>query len=151
MKKTIAIILAVLMLAASMTLVFGVFAEDSATEICESCGKAHSKNEDGYCHCCVDCAYLDVTYLLGCAKDENGHFKGSYCCDKCSGIWPCNCNCGCEFCGTVDEETTTAMQPIIPEPARKNILDIFRNVMSKITEVFDRLFDAIYAIFQIED
>ena len=154
MKKILAIAVALILLSASLVFVFSALGADGDPEkptICNACGQKHEYSEkNGKCHCCPECAYLDSTYLLDCAKDTNGHFKGSYCCDKCTGIWPCHCDCGCEFSGERSEEATTTPTAIVPEPAQRNILSIFRNVMSKITEVFDKLFDALFIVFQIK-
>lgn len=147
MKKTLSIILAVVMALTACACTFGVFAAGGSNDAlvceCENCTKIANG-----CHCCAACPYLDETYLLSCAKDQIGHFKGSFCCSECTGIWPCDCTCGCEACSVKDDRPDDDFTPIFTETQQKEIVNGFQAIMKKIASVFDNIFNAIFAFLR---
>lgn len=145
MKKALSLFLAVLMLFSVCAASFSVFAEEIVMDAC-SCPDC-TRIMHG-CHCCVQCPYLDETYLLSCAKDADGHYKGSVCCGECSGIWPCNCNCSC--CEDKDQNPPSDSKPIIPAEQRETIVEAFQRAIKKVAAVFDAIFDAIFEFLRID-
>lgn len=149
MKKTLSVILAVVMLITMSVSAINVFAEG---ETCE-CGCADCTMVMGTCHCCVDCPYLDFSYLLDCSKDETtGHFKGFGCCAECRNIWPCECgsDCGCEYCVPGDEEAPDPIQPVIPPEAQNKIIQIFQDIMRTLNDVINNIFEKFYELLGIQ-
>ena len=146
MKKTLSVILALVLLMAMCFTAVNVFAEE---EVCE-CGCADCTKVMNSCHCCAACPYLDLSYLLDCAKDETGHYKGSACCDNCKGIWPCDCDCGCQYCAGGDEQAPDPLGPVIPEEQQKTIIQIFQDIMHKLTEVFNNVFGIFFDLLGIK-
>ena len=159
MKRTLAILLSVLMLATCFVLVLPVYAEDNVK--CEFCGKLHNVEvEDGNCYCCRRCVYLDTNTmntdrLTQCAKSPNGHYKGDACCEQCTGIFPCNCanrksKCKCQWCSDQNQNNEEPYKEVVSERAKTNFSSIMQNVLKKLSSVFDRLFDAAFAVFRIK-
>ncbi len=147
MKKALSLFLAVLMLFSVCAASTSVLAEEIEMPYC-TC-KDCTRVMNG-CHCCVQCPYLDETYLLSCAKDENGHYKGSTCCGECSGVWPCSCSCSC--CENKDQNPgDSSSEPLIPEKQRETIIKAFQNAIHKVAEVFDKIFDTIFKFLRIND
>ena len=142
MKKTLAVILSVLMILSSFSLGIGVFAEDRQKVCtCEDC----TKIENG-CHCCVYCPYLDKTYLTSCVQDEKGNFVESFCCGECTGIWPCHCG---HPCCDPNEDPGKGDGPIFTPSEQEDIVRIFQNIIGKIAAVFDKLFDALFEFLRL--
>lgn len=125
---------------------FGVFAEEI---VMDSCTCASCTRVMNGCHCCAACPYIDETYLLSCAKDENGKYKGSTCCKDCSGIWPCNCTCSC--CENKDQNPTPDPEPIIPANVREQIIESFQRAIKQVSAVFDKIFNAIFEFLRINE
>lgn len=150
MKKTLSVLLAALMLLATLTVGFAVFAEESA--VCEFCNKPHTSTENGKCDCCVNCPYLDLSKVVACAKDEHGVKLGSFCCANCTGFYDCTCGktCKCTYCTGTGDAPETELKPVIPEQTQDYIKELFQNIIHKISEVFDRIFEVAFAIFNIK-
>ena len=149
MKKTLSVLLAVLMLFATFAIGFAVFADDAA--VCPAgCGKPHSTTPSS-CTCCLNCPNLDMSKVAACAKDENG-VKNSFCCANCTGFYDCTCGqtCNCKFCSGKGDAPESELKPVISEQTQVHIKDLFQNIIHKISEVFDRLFEAAFAIFNIK-
>lgn len=146
MKKALSLFLAVLMLFSVCAASMSVVAEEIDMQYC-TC-KDCTRIVNG-CHCCVQCPYLDETYLLSCAKGEDGHYKGSVCCSECSGIWPCECSCTC--CENKDQKPgDDKIEPIIPEQQRETIINAFQNAIKKVAAVFDKIFNAIFTFLKLD-
>ena len=147
MKKSFAVFMAVIMLLSCFTLGFAVMADDNETPVCTCANCTHA---DG-CHCCVYCPYLDETYLTSCVRDENGHFRKSFCCVNCTGIWPCDCGCECCESGKYQDPHAGDVEPIFSPETQEQIVSGFQGVMRKIKAVFDMIFDAIFDFLRIDD
>lgn len=143
MKKALSVFLAVLMMFSVFAVSTSVLAEDMGSCTCKDCTRVPNG-----CHCCAYCPYLDETYLLSCAKDEDGHFKGSFCCSKCDGIWPCDCTCDC--CKDKDTKPDSR-EPLLTPDQQKSFIEGFRNVLKKVSDVFDMIFDAIFEFLRINE
>lgn len=172
MKKTLALLLAALLLVSVFALSFGVFAQEGpvgdadvypADPICEFCGQKHTSYDDKTgtirlfsCACCVKCDYLDDAALTKCARNDQGHYKGSACCDQCSGIFPCRCaennsDCDCPYCGAISQELDQGPVEVVPAKAKNIFTSVFSNVMGKLSDVFEKLFKVIFAVFGVND
>ena len=151
MKKTLSILLAVLMLLATFTIGFAVLAEGDSTACPAGCGKPHSTVASS-CSCCLNCPNLDLSKVAACAKDSNGVKKDGFCCANCTGFYDCTCgkNCNCKFCQGTGDSEETEMKPVIPEQTQVHIKELFQTIIHKISEVFDRIFEAAFAIFNVK-
>lgn len=146
MKKALSLFLAVLMLFSVCASSMSVFAEDEVAM--GECACADCTRIMNGCHCCAACPYIDASYLLACAKDNEGHYKGSTCCGECSGIWPCGCSCSC--CQDKSEDPNPDSDPLIPANVRTTIIEAFQNAIQKVSAVFDKIFDAIFEFLRID-
>ena len=165
--------MAALLVLSAFALSFSVFADDvvptddpdtyPAEPICEFCGKKHTSYDDSTgtirlfsCACCVKCYYLDNNALTKCARDEKGHYKGSACCDMCTGVFPCNCGeanseCDCPYCGSKTQQMDQGPVEVVPAKAKNIFTSVFNNVMGKLSDVFSNLFKVIFAVFGVND
>ena len=77
---------------------------------------------------------------------------GGFCCANCTGFYDCTCGktCKCEFCQGTGDAADSEMKPIIPEQTQDYIKSLFQNIIHKISEVFDRMFEVAFAIFNIK-
>ncbi|MGN0467134.1 MAG: hypothetical protein ACI4GY_00230 [Acutalibacteraceae bacterium] len=144
MKKALSVLLALIMILSSLAVGFGVFAADGYK--CEKCGN-DCTHEMGTCHCCAECEYIDETYLTSCVKDANGHFQPTYCCSKCTGIWPCSCGCSC--CNNYEDVTDDNNGPILNPDQQEQVIKGFQAILKKISDVFDMLFDKLFEFLRI--
>ena len=168
MKKTLALLLAVLTVLSMFTLSLVAFAEDApidpnANPICEFCGQRHTSYNDaegsiavGSCRCCLQCDYLDTTALTKCCRDDKGNYSGYKCCDKCTGFFPCLCNennddCNCAYCGSKAQQQDGGPVEVVPAKAKNLFSSIFSNVMGKLSEVFNNVFKVLFSVFGVED
>lgn len=148
MKKALSLLLAIILVFSALACSFAVFAEEYEMKDCSCSNCTRIPNS---CRCCAYCPYIDKSVLLSCAKDEDGNFKGSFCCSECSGIWPCNCHCGCEACVDKSQETDPDPEPLIPEAQRKAYVEAFQNAIKKVAAVFDKIFNAIFKFLRIDE
>lgn len=172
MKKSISVLLALVML-------FGCFAMTASAAVTggewvpvgydvdgayiyqyKLYGTCTCENADHFngekCHCCVFCPNLDDSYLTKCAieNNENGEtgFDGTVCCEECTGIWPCNCKCSC--CGEKDQDlddNNNNIDDIWDEQDQENFVNGFQAILKKISDAFDRFFDAIFAFLRLDE
>ncbi len=146
MKKTLSILLTVLIIALSFTFIAG--AEDC------NC-KDHTNDEKG-CHCCVYCPNLDTYYLTSCVKNDDGSLKLNengtvdFCCAECTGIAPCACTT-CDCCKYENDDTVTGPDQIFDEEQQEQIIDGFQNILGRIRDFFDKLFDAIFEFLRFDE
>lgn len=154
MKKTIAVLLAAIMLLASLAVCFAAFADDVNADTCIYCGNKHSSTNERQCTCCLSCPYLDLEKVAGCRKNANGVTNENPCCDQCTGFYDCTCGtregCTCKFCNGKGDEPQPEMKPVIDEQSQLHIREIFQSIIKKISEVFDRMFEVAFAVFNIK-
>ena len=147
MKKLLSVILAVLIVVTCSFAAFVVFAEDAAP-VDTTCHCANH-NPDAPCHCCVYCPNLDKGYLTSCVQyNENG--EASFCCSKCTGIWPCTCGCDCCNDNYAEIDDGTGL-PILTPDQQDAFIGGFQGAMAKVAAVFDRIFNAIMDFLRIEE
>ncbi len=153
MKKTLAVVLAVIMMLSCFTVGFGVFAvdEEEITPVTKAvvCNCTDCVGEtEGKCHCCIACPYLDKRYVTDCVVfNADGTF--TFCCDNCTGIWPCKC--GHECCRTDETIDDPAGEPILTPGQQQSVISGFQNLMKIFTSIFDRLFNAVLEFLRIGD
>lgn len=140
MKKLISVFLAALMLMSC----FGV-ASIAADGECNCPVGVHVAGEP--CTCCVYCPNPDTEKWNTCYR-ENGVF----CCADCDGIYPCNCNCPCCARGDQNiEDDDSLLDEIITDQDRENFVDAFQAFLKKISDFFDRVFDAIFEFLRLDE
>ena len=146
MKKVISIILAAVMLMSCFA--FASFAGGSCT-----CGEGvHTDGEK--CRCCRYCPNIDTSALLACYNRE----EDKLCCEKCSGVFDakkggCDCNCGCVHCKTKNQtgnELDSYLDKVFGDQEKKNFVDSFQDVIKMLSDIFDELFDKIFAFLKID-
>lgn len=148
MRKIISVLLVALML-------FSVMAVSASAVVC-NCGR-HNYDDPNNCYCCVDCPALDVTSLrLGCAVIVGDHYET--CCDNCKGFttgYACNCGCGCSYCKVTSSGTSSDLSDlkdqIWGEEQQNNFVDGFQAVLKKISDAFDKFFDAIFEFLRLDE
>ncbi|MCQ2462564.1 MAG: hypothetical protein MJ177_04065 [Clostridia bacterium] len=153
MKKIISILLAVLMLAATITCACVAFADEGDyTCHCESC----LKNAD--CKCCVYCPY--TSKVIACVQKHGGeNGEAVFCCEACTGFLGCRCGegvslCDCDACklsNQTGEYPYSGQTQLIDSETQKDLIKIFRSVLEKLSEIFDKLFDAINEFLRIDE
>lgn len=146
MKKTLSVILALIML--TMTMVFAVGAAGAA------CGcEDHNSNRTEKCHCCIFCDNLDTHYLTSCASKADGTLESplELCCSKCDGVFPCSCGCDC--CKLTDSEKVENDKPgpILNENQQQTVIESFQNVLRRISDFFDKFFDMIFEFLRFDE
>lgn len=149
MKKIISVLLAVLMIFSVMAV--SASAEDGA--MCR-CGN-HSDEKGVACYCCINCPTLEANHRFSCAKLSGDTY--STCCTKCPGYFGatynvCTCNCGCDACGENASSSTdgSVIDKVVTEKDKQNFVDGFQAVLKKISDVFDRFFNAIFEFLRID-
>lgn len=147
MRKIISVILATLML-------FSVMAVSASAEGC-SCGIPEDEH-DNFCLCCFYCPGLPDGRKLSCARD------GGFCCYDCQGFLGADGTCGCNCdCCVLNEDGTTGgnnndpiggeLEDIWGEEEQENFVDGFQGVLKKISDVFDKIFDAIFKFLRLDE
>jgi hypothetical protein len=155
MKKVISVVLAALML-------FSVMAVSvSAVGECK-CGPAHVGGRD--CLCCIYCPELPEGHIVSCAK-KNADGEYTFCCTDCQGFIGANGKCGCSAectCCVLNDDGTIggsgdigaiggAYDEIWGEEQQNSFIETFQAILKKISDAFDRFFDAIFEFLRIED
>lgn len=162
MKKTLAVLLAVMMIFSCCALSFGVFAEETTAEeavvcdcTCLNCITV-TKDEIGptdTCRCCLKCAYLDKRCLTKCvAVDENGNidFDQPLCCDECTGVWPCMCGHDCCDPNEGPDEDYVE-EPIFNQSQQNTIVMVLQNIIMRFSDAFDKIFNTIFEFLRISE
>lgn len=142
MKKVISVFLAALMLMACVS-VSGMAADG----VCNCPEGVHVS--EGVCDCCVYCPNPDKSAWNACYRDN-----GAFCCADCDGIYPCGCDCGCKACAAGDqyvEDGDNNMDDYITDQDKENFVDGFQAVLKKISDFFDKIFDAIFEFLRIDE
>ena len=147
MKKTLSVILALVML---MSCCVVAFAADGCD--CDDCTKSAG------CHCCIYCPYLNEDYILQCAQVEvvDGEKQVVLCCAHCTGTWPCSCglnsNCGCATCnGSSLDANDGKGEPLVPEDMQDDFVSGFQKIIKIVADAFNKFFDAIFEFLRINE
>ena len=154
MRKIISVILAALML-------FSVMAVSASAAAECTCG-IPAEDHDNFCLCCIYCPGLPQGRITSCAeKQADGTYKK--CCGSCEGYLGADGKCGCSCdCCAVNEDGTTGgsnglgsiagdLEDVWDEDAQNNFVDGFQAVLKKISDVFDRIFDAIFEFLRLDE
>ena len=161
MRKIISLVLAVLML-------FSVMAVSaSAANEC----RCDDHVESSTCHCCIYCpenpsmgyvtpchkAYVDGKYVLR----DGVNAPEYYCCEDCRGFinnkGQCGCTCSCcklNSDGTIGDSKTPIggyWEDIWDEEAQEDFVTGFQAVLKKISDAFDKIFDAIFEFLRLDE
>ncbi len=146
MKKTLSILMSILIIALSFTFVASA----------AGCGcKDHTNSAEG-CHCCLDCNNLDEHYISSCIKDaprtEDGKYDFSQrCCNECTGVLPCACGCDCCALSDEDIENMGGQDQILTPEQQEAVVSTFQKVLARIREFFDNLFNAIFEFLRFDE
>ena len=145
MKKALSLILVAIML--MTTVAFGVSAYIDEGALC-SC---YNHVDNNTCKCCLYCKNLDTSYINECCKKDelNGKEVWIKCCNLCSGLENCSCDCTC--CAKNNETLDDGSGSIFSGAFLDSFVDGFQNAMKKIQKVFDDFFDTIFDFLKIED
>ena len=150
MKKVLSVLLAlIIVLTGAFTVMFAFAEEQPVVDTTCHCANHKSASTGEKCHCCVYCDNLDKGYVTSCVQyNEDG--VASFCCSKCTGIWPCTCGCDCcnDHYANIDDGTGL---PLLNPEQQSAFIGGFQGVMSKISAVFDRIFNAIFDFLRIEN
>ena len=150
MKKIVSVLLAVLMIFSVMA----VSASAAEGAIC-NCGN-HNYDNPNNCYCCINCpSVVNNNHLFSCAKLSGNTY--ATCCTECPGYFgatynACTCNCGCDTCGENASSSGDGniIDSVVTEKDKQNFVDGFQAVLKKISDVFDRFFDAIFEFLRID-
>lgn len=155
MRKIISVILAVLMLFSAMAV--------SASAAACTCDDHES---DNLCHCCPDCPSGNMMgFVTPCHKEKNAEGKwvisSIYCCTDCDGFIGNDgtCGCGCPCCtlnadGTIGEVNMPFggnWDDLWDEEAQQEFVSGFQAILSRISDVFDKIFDAIFEFLRLDE
>ena len=154
MRKIISVVLAALML-------FSVMAISASAEAACTCGPAHVDSYD--CLCCVYCPDMPQGRIVSCAK-KNADGEYTFCCVDCQGFLGTDGTCGCkEACtccvleedGTIGGSTSDAIggaiEDVWGEKQQNSFVESFQAVLKKISDAFDRFFNAIFEFLKIDN
>lgn len=156
MRKIISVILAALMLFSVMAV-----SASAASEVC-NCDD-HVANST--CHCCIYCPENpSFAYVTPCHKDYvNGKYvlTDTYCCGDCRGFIDNKgkCGCSCECCaldinGNVGDFSNPIggyWNEVWDEDAQQSFVDGFQAILKRISDVFDKIFDAIFEFLRLDE
>ncbi len=156
MRKIISVILAVLMLFSAMAV-----SASAASGVCN----CDDHKADSTCHCCIYCPENpSFAYVTPCHKEyKNGKYvlKDTYCCGDCDGFidnnGKCGCNCKCcalDIDGTVGDLRDPIggyWNDIWDEEAQQSFVDGFQAILKRISDVFDKIFDAIFEFLRLDE
>ena len=154
MKKIISVVLAALML-------FSVMAVSvSAVGVC-SCGIPEDQH-DNNCLCCVYCPGIPQGRIVSCAKKVGDEY--TFCCVDCRGFidatGKCGCSAACACCvlnddgtigGTIGDGVLGGIEDVWGEEQQENFVTGFQAVLKKISDAFDRFFDAIFTFLKLDE
>ena len=150
MKKVISVLLAVLMIFSVMAV--SASAADGA--IC-NCGNHDDAKGQG-CYCCINCPAIPANHRFTCTRVEGNTYVT--CCTKCPGYFgatftACTCNCGCNACGENASSSGdgSILDNVVTEKDKENFVDGFQAILKKISDVFDRFFNAIFEFLRIDE
>lgn len=155
MKKFISVFLAALMLMSCFA-VSSFAAVDTFSKMCICTD--HIKGQP--CTCCVLCPNPDIDkwntcYRETCETDENGNLvNGTFCCKDCRGVvHNGSCGCACECCKGNEnvEDGNHTFDNVITDQDKDNFVASFQEVIKKLSDFFNMVFDAIFEFLRIEE
>ena len=156
MRKIISVLLAVLMLFSAMAV-----SASAADNVC-TCDDHEEKST---CHCCEYCPENpSFAYVTPCHKeyvDGKYQFKDTYCCTDCKGFidnkGQCGCSCSCcslNIDGTIGDLSDPIggyWNEIWDEEAQQEYVNGFQAILKRISDVFDKIFDAIFEFLRLDE
>ncbi len=155
MKKIISVFLAITMLFSFAAVAFA--ADETATYecTCTNCRK------DVDCTCCIYCEYTGKRMSCVTFDEDNGGVA-VFCCERCTGFLGCTCGdeedpealCVCTHCRAEAQDgkdPAGSQNQIFDSDTQKSIIDMFQNILGKISAVFDMIFDAIFEFLRIDE
>lgn len=145
MKKTLSIILSILMIAA----VFAMPASAEGVSLAEKECVCEDHVAEGLCHCCLFCENLDTKYVTSCVKIEDGVYV--VCCTECDGIFPCDCFCTCCPKDAENNNQNSGNTPIIPEDKQDDFIAAFQEILQKMVAFFDEFFNYIFEFLKLAE
>lgn len=156
MRKIISVVLAALML-------FSVMAISVSAEGACTCGPEHVGGHD--CLCCVYCPDLPQGRIVSCAK-KNADGEYEFCCKDCQGFVGADGKCGCKAectCCVLAEDGTIgggtgdiggiggSLDEVWGEEQQNSFIEGFQAILKKISDAFDRFFNAIFEFLRIDN
>lgn len=152
MKKTLSVILAIVMILTCFVAAVAAVPADHAA-ICGHCGSCTAKA--GTCAECIYCPNLEKGRICSCVGEyDEATGEYSFCCANCTGLWPCECgrDCGCEYClGQSQEIDDGTGDPIIPPKTQEQIIANFQKIIRQIADALDKFFDAIFEFLRLDE
>ncbi len=152
MKKTLSILMSILIIALSFVFVVG--AEGAEVDTRCKC-LDHKPNPANSCTCCRYCNNVDESWLTTCAKkyDAQGNrIKEASCCTECKGIIPCGCDCPCcPSDSDADSPNAGNGGAILTPGQQEEVVDGFQGVLGRIRAFFDKLFNAIFEFLRFDE
>lgn len=158
MRKIISVILAALMLFSVMAV-----SASAAGGVCN----CDDHVADSTCHCCIYCpenpSYAYVTPCHKTYDTSKGQYvlTDTYCCGACKGFIDNNgkCGCNCDCCtlgidgsmGDLSNPIGGKWEEIWDEDAQQSFVDGFQAILKRISDVFDKIFDAIFEFLRLDE
>lgn len=155
MRKIISVLLAILMIFSVMAVAASA---ENATR-CD-CGK-HDETLGATCYCCVNCPFLPASDRFSCAEKVGDKYET--CCERCDGFHgaiygKCTCgdspDCGCKYCLSSNKDAdddSSYLDKVVSDQDKENFVDGFQAVLKKISDVFDRFFNAIFEFLRLDE
>lgn len=165
MKKTLSVLLALIMLMSCCITAFAYTPDSTYKECtCENCkykdcndaSCAHAHD----CNCCLYCDHLDENLIIKqCVKYEKVDGKRHIlekCCANCTGLVGCDCGssslCGCAVCNGSDIKVDDGKgEPILTPEQQEQVETGFQNVIKILAEAFNKFFDAVFKFLRIDE
>ena len=154
MRKIISVLLAILMIFSVMTV--AASAENATRCSCDN----HDESLGKTCYCCVNCPFLDHGDRFKCVEKVGDKYET--CCERCDGFYgsyysQCTCgdspDCGCKHCLSSNKDAdddSSYLDKVVSDQDKENFVDGFQAVLKKISDVFDRFFDAIFSFLKLD-
>lgn len=149
MKKTLSVILALVMIMSCASVAFAV----PLTGECTCDGHVDTK-----CRCCIFCPNFDEGVKSDCVTITvvGGERKIDACCENCNGKFTCNCakyyDCGCADCNGESKEGDGSNDNVLLTPEQQEeFVNGFQKIIKIIADAFNKFFDAIFEFLRINE
>ena len=117
------------------------------------------------CHCCIYCPENpSFAYVTPCHKgyaDGGYYLLDSTCCKDCNGFidnkGKCGCSCSCctlntdGSMGDLSNPIGGVWEEIWDEEAQEEYVSGFQAVLKRISDVFDKIFNAIFEFLRLDE